>query len=176
MHGKLPFTPEDLLRRAIAARTAVDAVATEARLTPSLFVTRDAGENLIFWAILDASIGDWHGRYSALMLGRVPMASVVQGLEGDTLRNLEWGLQSAYAAALDTLAADAAGTLTGFTKQRAQIEALSPRFAAMVKYEHVLRTDERVVVRALAPGKYVSGGLGFIGVLIVPVSEAKFPK
>lgn len=120
------------------------------------------------------SIGDWRGRYSALMQGRVPLADATQGLSGDPLRNLEWGLQSAYANALDTMTADIAGQLTGFSKQHAKIEALSPRFAGMVKYEHVLRTEERVIVRALAPGKYLAQGMGFIGVLVVPASDVKF--
>lgn len=179
LRGKLPFTPGDLLGRALAARPAGagagSGVATvQAELVPSLFVTRDANERLIFWAIVDVSIGEWRGRYSALMPERVPLADATQGLSGDPLRDLEAGLQGAYATALDVMTSDIAGQLSGFSKQRAKIEALSPRFAAMVKYDHVLRTEERVIVRALAPGKYIAQGLGFIGVLIVPAPEAKF--
>ena len=174
LRGKFPFSVDDLLGRALAARSAVEGAAIEAELTPSLFVTRDANERLIFWAIVDVSIGEWRGRYSALMQGRVPLADATRGLSGEPLRNLEWGLQSAYTNALDTMTADIAGQLTGFSKQHAKIEALSPRFAGMVKYEHVLRTEERVIVRALAPGKYLAQGMGFIGVLVVPASDVKF--
>lgn len=174
LRGKFPFRVDDLLGRALAARPAVEGATVEAELTPSLFVTRDANERLIFWAILDVSIGEWRGRYSALMQGRVPLADATQGLSGEPLRNLEWGLQSAYANALDAMTADIAGQLAGFSKQHAKIEALSPRFAGMVKYEHVLRTEERVIVRALAPGKYLAQGMGFIGVLVVPASDVKF--
>lgn len=179
LRGKLPFTPGDLLGRALAARPAgtgagSEGAGVEAELVPSLFVTRDANERLIFWAIVDVSIGEWHGRYSALMPERVPLADATQGLSGDPLRDLEAGLQGAYATALDVMTSDIAGQLSGFSKQRVKIEAPSPRFAAMVKYDHVLRSDERVIVRALAPGKYVAQGLGFIGVLIVPAAEAKF--
>ena len=174
LRGKFPFTPNDLLGRALAARPAVAGATVEAELTPSLFVTRDANERLIFWAMIDVSIGEWRGRYSALAQGRVPLADATQGLSGDPLRNLEWGLQAAYANALDAMSADIAGQLTGFSKQHAKIEALSPRFAGMVKYEHVLRTEERVIVRALAPGKYLAQGMGFIGVLVVPAADVKF--
>jgi len=174
LHGKFPFTPGDLLGRALAARAGGDGATVEAQLTPGLFVTRDANEQLIFWAMVDVSIGEWRGRYSALMQGRVPLADASKGLSGEALRSLEFGLQSAYAAAVDAMADDVAGRLTGFDKQRAKVPALSPRFDVMQRYDYVLRKEDRVFIRTLAPGTAAALGPRGVGVLIVPAVDVQF--
>ncbi|MGN6151123.1 MAG: hypothetical protein ACTHOH_03825 [Lysobacteraceae bacterium] len=174
LRGKFPFTPGDLLGRALAARPGSEGATVEAQLAPSLFITRDANEQLIFWAMVDVSIGEWRGRYNALMQGRVPLADASKGLSDDALRDLESALQTAYAAAVDAMADDVAGRLTGFDRQRAKIPALWPRFDLMQPYDYVLRKEDRVFIRTLAPGTIAAIGPRGAGVLIVPVADVQF--
>lgn len=176
LHGKFPFTPEDLLGRVLAARPPVDGATVEPQLVPRIFVTRDADEQLIFWAMIDVTLDAWRGRYSALVPRRVPFGEVTQGLSADSLRDLESGLQGAYAAALDVMADDMSGRLAAFGTQRVKIEALSPRFPAMGKYEHALRTDAHVIVRLSAPGPIPASGVNGTGVLVVPTADAQFAR
>lgn len=177
LRGRFRFSPAGLLTKAIQSRATADdanAAANEAVLVPSLYVTRDSEERLIFWAILDVSIGEWRGRYSSLAQGRVPLLDAAKGLPDDQVVNLEWAIQSAYARALDALSADASGTLTGFKPQKMDISALSPRFHRPVRYEHVLMQEDRVIVRGLSATQfYAVGGFGFSGVLVMPSDAVK---
>lgn len=177
LRGRFRFSPAGLLAKAVQSRAVADGAnpaANEAVLVPSLYVTRDSEERLIFWAILDVSIGEWRGRYSSLAQGRVPLLDAAKGLPDDQMVNLEWAIESAYARGLDALAADASGTLTGFKPQKMDISALSPRFHKPVRYEHVLLQDDRVIVRGLSATQFHAvGGFGFSGVLVMPGDAVK---
>lgn len=177
LRGRFPFSPAGLLTKAIQSRVTpgdANAAANQAVLVPSVYVTRDSEERLIFWAILDVSIGEWRGRYSSLAQGRVPLLGVAKGLPDDQMVNLEWAIQSAYARGLDALSSDAAGTLAGFKPQKMDISALSPRFHKPVRYEHVLMQEDRVIVRGLSATQfYAVGGFGFSGVLVMPSDAVK---
>lgn len=177
LRGRFRFSPAGLLAKAIQSRTdaaGASAAANEAVLVPSVYVTRDKEERLIFWAIVDVTIGGWRSRYSSLAQGRVPLLDVAKGLPDDQMVNLEWAIQSAYARALDTLSSDVSGTLTGFKPQKMDISALSPRFHKPVRYEHVLLQEDRVIVRGWDASQFHAvGGFGFSGVLLMPSEAAK---
>ncbi|MFD0725966.1 hypothetical protein [Lysobacter brunescens] len=174
LRGRFPFTPQALMAKALQARGEASAGAQEARIVPSLHVTRDQDGRLIFWAIVDVNIGAWNSRYSSLVQGRVPLLDVAQGLPADGMANLEAAIQAAYARALDTIAADVAGTLTGFKPMKAELPALSPRFHNTVRYEHALLLEDRMIVRGFAGAMPASpGGLGFMGVLVMPIDAVK---
>ncbi len=174
LRGRFPFTPDSVMAKALQARGDAAAGVHEARIVPSLHVTRDQEGRLIFWAIVDVTIGEWSSRYSSLAQGRIPLVEVAQGLPADGMTNLEWAIQAAYARALDTIAADVAGTLTGFKPVKAELPALSPRFHNTVRYEHALLLEDRMIVRGLAGAMPASpGGLGFMGVLVMPIEAVR---
>jgi len=139
-------------------------------LSPRMFVTRDKAGKLYMWTIVDVAIGEWKGRYSSLSAARPGMIQLAQGLGAEESKQLEADLVASYAKALQTFDADAQGSLTEFAPRKVQIEALSPRFSAKVKYEHVLEREGNLVVRALDPQANLVAGFGFTGTLVVDSS------
>jgi len=173
LHDKIPAAPRDLLQQALAARSAsagADVGSAQAQLSPSLYVTRDKDGKLFFWTIVDVTVGEWKGRYSALSIARPALNAVAAGLPEGERKQLESDLVASYAQALDILSADAAGKLPAFAQRKMAIEALSPRIRLKVKYDKVLEQDGNFVVRGLDPKEYVVAGFGFTGVLVMKSS------
>ena len=172
LRGKLPISPDELLQAALATLPSAAPATRDARLRPSLYLTRDKQERLIFWTIVDVDLDGWKGRYSRVLPQRVALASATAGLPEAELAALETQLRDSYLETLRVLQRDLEGQAGEFAKMKVEVEALSPRFHAAVKYELVRRDDAHTLIRAQAPSAVQIAGLGFSGVLIVPNSEA----
>ncbi|KRD79490.1 hypothetical protein [Lysobacter sp. Root983] len=172
LRGKLGFAPDALLLAALTAMPASASASREAKLRPSLYLTRDKQERLIFWTIVDVDLDGWRGRYSRVLPARVASAAVVAGLPEAERAVLETQLRDSYIETLKVLQLDLEGRAGEFAKMKVEVEALAPRFHAAVKYEFVRRDETHTLIRALAPSTVQAAGLGFSGVLIVPNSEA----
>lgn len=173
LRGKLPFVPDTLLQAALATLPPADAATREAKLLPSLFVTRDKQERLIFWTIVDVNLDGWQGRYSRVLPQRVALAAATAGLPAEELAALEAQLRQSYAQTVQVMQRDLEGQAGEFAKSKIMVEALSPRFATAVKYEHVRRDEQQTLIRAIAPTGVPVAAMGFSGVLIVPNSEVQ---